>query len=89
LKREEIAEGRILLSQKLEQFAPQVIAFNGKGTFENFAQRACKLGLQKGVLLWRAGFCAAVNQRTERRTGRAPKLSYFRQLAKLLSKLPK
>ncbi len=48
LRREEFAEGRILLSQKLEQYAPQVIAFNGKGTFENFAQRPCKLGLQKG-----------------------------------------
>ena len=36
-----------MLSQKLEQYAPQVIAFNGKGTYENFAQRPCKLGLQK------------------------------------------
>src|SRR5246500_4831751 len=38
LTREEFAEGRILLAQKLEQYAPQVIAFNGVSTFENFAQ---------------------------------------------------
>lgn len=88
LKREEIAEGRILLSQKLEQFAPQVIAFNGKGTYENFAQRACKLGLQKGRLYGALVFVLPSTSGLNA-TGRTPKLRYFRQLAKLLAKLPK
>src|ERR1019366_3196355 len=39
LRREEFAEGRILLAQKLAEYAPQVIAFNGKSAYENFAQR--------------------------------------------------
>src|ERR1700719_2791770 len=82
LKREEIAEGRILLSQKLEQFAPQVIAFNGKGTFENFAQRPCKLGLQKerlyGALVFVLPSTSEVNG-----VARSVKLRYFRQLAKI------
>src|SRR6266850_1479042 len=42
LKREDFAEGRIVLSQKLEEFAPHVVAFNGKLTYEQFSQRKCK-----------------------------------------------
>ncbi len=30
LAREDFAEGRIVLSQKLEEYAPRVVAFNGK-----------------------------------------------------------
>ena len=50
LKREDFAEGRIVLSQKLEEFGPRVVAFNGKMTYEQFAQRKCKFGLQKELL---------------------------------------
>jgi double-stranded uracil-DNA glycosylase len=50
LTREDFAEGRIVLSQKLEEFAPRVVAFNGKLTYEQFSQRKCKYGLQKGLL---------------------------------------
>src|ERR1700683_5143891 len=39
IERQEFAEGRIVLAQKLEEFAPRVIAFNGKMTYEKFAQR--------------------------------------------------
>src|SRR5580704_18202261 len=86
LKREEIAEGRILLSQKLEQFAPQVIAFNGKGTFENFAQRPCKLGLQKGRLYGAQVFVLpSTNGPISRR--KDVKLRHFKRLAELLRKL--
>ena len=87
MTREEIAEGRILLSQKLEQFAPQVIAFNGVGTFKNFAQRACKPGLQK-QRLYGAQVFVLPSSSSKNAVGRGLKLRYFRQLAKLLSKLP-
>ena len=50
LRREDFAEGRIVLSQKLEEFSPRVVAFNGKTTYEQFAQRKCKFGLQKELL---------------------------------------
>src|SRR5258707_2170824 len=50
LKREDYAEGRIVLSQKLEEFAPHVVAFNGKLTYEQFSQRKCKFGIQKEQL---------------------------------------
>ena len=73
LTREEFAEGRILLAQKLEQFAPQVIAFNGVGTFENFAQRPCKPGLQKERLY---GAQVFVLPSTARKTPRAAAQSF-------------
>jgi len=87
LAREEFAEGRILLSQKFEQYTPQVIAFNGVGTFENFAQRPGKPGLQKDRLYGAHVFVLPSTSGSDA-TGRGVKLRYFRQLAKLLAKLP-
>ncbi len=88
LRREEFAEGRILLAQKLEQYGPQVIAFNGKTAYENFSQRSCKLGLQKerlyGALVFVLPSTSGKNA-----IGRTAKLRVFRQLAKLLAKLQK
>jgi mismatch-specific thymine-DNA glycosylase len=88
LHREEFAEGRILLAQKIEQYAPQVIAFNGVGTFENFAQRPCKPGLQK-ERLYGAQVFVLPSTSAKNAKGRGQKLRYFRQLAKVLAKLPK
>src|SRR5712671_534461 len=88
LMREDFAEGRILLAQKLEQYAPQVIAFNGKMAYQNFSQRPCKLGLQKerlyGALVFVLPSTSGKNA-----IGRSAKLRVFRQLAKLLKKLEK
>src|SRR5712671_4528867 len=88
LTREDFAEGRILLAQKLEQYAPQVIAFNGKIAYESFSQRPCKLGLQKerlyGALVFVLPSTSGKNA-----IGRSAKLRVFRQLAKLLKKLEK
>ena len=46
IEREEFAEGRVLLAQKLEEMRPRVIAFNGKIVYEKFSGRpassACK-----------------------------------------------
>ncbi len=86
LRREEFAEGRIMLGQKLEQYEPQVVAFHGKTTYENFAQRPCKPGLQKERLYGAQIFVLPLSSGD---TGRSTKLQHYRQLAKLLSKLPK
>jgi mismatch-specific thymine-DNA glycosylase len=86
LTREEFAEGRIVLAQKLEQYAPEVIAFNGVGVFENFAQRPCKPGLQK-ERLYGAHVFVLPSTSAKNAKGRGYKLRYFRQLAKLLAKL--
>ena len=88
LRREEFAEGRILLGQNLDQYAPQVIAFNGKTAYERFSQRPCKLGLQKGQL-YGAQVFVLPSTSGKNAIERGAKLRYFRQLAKLLAKLQK
>ncbi|MFZ0637570.1 MAG: mismatch-specific DNA-glycosylase, partial [Candidatus Acidiferrales bacterium] len=50
IERQEFAEGRVLLAQKLEELKPHVVAFNGKMVYERFSGRTCKLGLQKETL---------------------------------------
>jgi TDG/mug DNA glycosylase family protein len=86
LQREDFAEGRVLLAQKLEQYGPRVIAFNGKMTYERFAQRACQLGLQKEKL-YGAQIFVLPSTSGKNGVGRETKLKYFRQLAKLMGKL--
>lgn len=83
LKREDFAEGRIVLSQKLEEYAPRVVAFNGKLTYEQFAQRKCRYGLQKGSLY---GAQVFVLPSTVGQTGRtkAEAIRHFRKLAQLV-----
>ena len=88
LRREEVAEGRILLSQKLEQYAPQVIAFNGKTAYQNFSQRPCNLGLQKERLYGALVFVLPATS-GKSALSQSAKLRFFRQLAKLLAKLKK
>src|ERR1700687_1016978 len=97
LERQEFAEGRILLSQKLEEFTPAIVAFHGKVVFEKFAQRPCKLGLQKDSLY---GATVFVLPAADGKGGRAEEqgreacrtsskaggtnLRYFRQLARFM-----
>ena len=88
LRREEFAEGRILLAQKLQEYAPQVLAFNGKAAYENFSQRPCNFGLQKERLYGALVFVLP-STNGKNALGRSAKLRFFRQLAKLLAKLQK
>jgi TDG/mug DNA glycosylase family protein len=88
IERQEFAEGRVLLAQKLEEYAPRVVAFNGKLVFEKFAQRPCKLGLQK-QRLYGAWVFVLPSTSGRNATGRRQKLRYFRQLASVLKRLEK
>jgi TDG/mug DNA glycosylase family protein len=87
IERHEYAEGRILLAQKLEEYAPRVVAFNGKQVYERFAQRTCKLGLQKEKL-YGANVFVLPSTSGLNAAGNGVKLRYFRQLAALLRRLP-
>ncbi|HXN22983.1 MAG TPA: mismatch-specific DNA-glycosylase [Candidatus Dormibacteraeota bacterium] len=97
LERQEFAEGRILLSQKLEEFTPAIVAFHGKVVFEKFAQRPCKLGLQKDSLYGATVFVLPAADgkgvRAEDQGGKTARTSskaggtnlrYFRQLARFM-----
>jgi TDG/mug DNA glycosylase family protein len=88
LKREDFAEGRIVLSQKLEEFAPRVVAFNGKTTYEQFSQRKCKFGLQKELLYGARVYVLPITGGLSGR-GKADRLKYFRGLARLVEQSSK
>jgi mismatch-specific thymine-DNA glycosylase len=87
LERQEFAEGRVLLAQKLEEMKPKVIAFNGKMVYEKFAGRACKLGLQKEMLYGAQVFVLPSTSGQNGGTERAVKMRYFKQLALLLKQM--
>jgi TDG/mug DNA glycosylase family protein len=86
LKREDYAEGRIVLSQKLEEFSPRVVAFNGKMTYEQFSQRKCKYGLQK-QLLYGAQVYVLPSTSGQNAVGKAERLKHFRGLARLVERV--
>lgn len=86
IHREEFAEGRVLLAQKLEDLRPRVVAFNGKLVYEKFSGRPCKLGLQKGKL-YGAQVFVLPSSSGQNAKGKSVKMRYFRQLAALLQRL--
>ena len=88
LSREDFAEGRIVLSQKLEEFTPRVVAFNGKLAYEQFAQRKCKCGLQK-ELLYGARVYVFPSTPGGQPKDKSDKLQHFRKLAQLVKRVEK
>jgi TDG/mug DNA glycosylase family protein len=86
IKREDFAEGRIVLSQKLEEFAPRVVAFNGKMTYEVFAQRKCKFGLQKESLYGARVYVLPQTPGPQTKS-KNEKLQHFRKLAQLVRRV--
>jgi mismatch-specific thymine-DNA glycosylase len=87
IERQEYAEGRVLLAQKLEEMKPRVVAFNGKMVFEKFSGRPCKLGLQKEKLYGAQVFVLPSTSGQNGGTERAVKMRYFKKLALLLKSL--
>src|ERR1700682_779931 len=85
LKREDFAEGRIVLSQKLEEFTPRIVAFNGKHVYEQFAQRKCTCGLQK-VLLYGARVYVLPETSAHNTPAKSDCLKHFRNLAQLVKR---
>jgi mismatch-specific thymine-DNA glycosylase len=87
LERQEFAEGRVLLAQKLEDLRPRVIAFNGKMVYEKFTGRPCKLGLQKEKLYDAQVFVLPSTSGINTGTDKGLKTRYFKKLAVLLKSL--
>jgi double-stranded uracil-DNA glycosylase len=88
LKREDFAEGRIVLSQKLEEYGPRVVAFNGKMTYEQFAQRKCNYGLQK-ELLYGAQVYVLPSTSGQNARSKSDRVIHFRKLARLVERATK
>jgi TDG/mug DNA glycosylase family protein len=88
LTREDYAEGRIVLSQKLGEYVPHVIAFNGKSVYEQFAQRRAKLGLQKETLYGASIYVLPATD-AQHTQGSKERTVHFRKLAALVRKVEK
>jgi mismatch-specific thymine-DNA glycosylase len=88
LNRGDFAEGRIVLAQKLEEFAPRVIAFNGKLPYEQFAQRKCKYGLQKELLYGAQVYVLPVTSGQDS-GGKTERVKHFRNLSRLVERTTK
>lgn len=87
IERQEFAEGRVLLAEKLKDLKPRVVAFNGKMVYEKFAGRTCKLGLQSELLYGAHVFVLPSTSGQNAGTNRGVKMRYFRKLAELLKGL--
>ncbi|MFZ0910744.1 MAG: mismatch-specific DNA-glycosylase [Candidatus Acidiferrales bacterium] len=87
IERQEFAEGRVLLAQKLEELKPRVVAFNGKGVYERFSGRTCKLGLQKETLYDARVFVLPSTSGLNAGSERGVKMRYFKKLSALLKSL--
>jgi len=87
IERQEFAEGRVLLAQKLEEMKPRVVAFHGKLVYEKFAGRQCKLGLQKEILYGAQVFVLPSTSAQNGGTSLGMKKRYFKQLGALLQGL--
>jgi TDG/mug DNA glycosylase family protein len=87
LERQEFAEGRELLAQKLEDMHPRVIAFNGKMVYEKFTGGECKLGQQKEKLYGAHVFVLPSTSGLHTGNDRGVKMRYFKKLAALLKSL--
>jgi mismatch-specific thymine-DNA glycosylase len=88
LRREDFAEGRIVLSQKLEEFSPSVVAFNGKMTYEQFSQRKCRFGLQR-ELLYGARVYVLPSTSGKSTHGKTDRIKHFRGLARIVDQVSK
>ncbi|MGB2641596.1 MAG: hypothetical protein WAN32_21780, partial [Candidatus Acidiferrum sp.] len=77
-----------VLSQKLEEFAPHVVAFNGKIVYEQFSQRKCKFGLQKESL-YGARVYVLPSTSGQNAQPKGEKLKHFRKLAQLVTRTEK
>ncbi|MGB6484745.1 MAG: mismatch-specific DNA-glycosylase [Candidatus Acidiferrales bacterium] len=86
LEREEFAEGRVLLAQKLEEYRPRIVAFNGKMVYERFSGRPCRLGLQKEKLYGADVFVLPSTSGLNAK-GSGVKMRYFKQLATVLKEI--
>jgi TDG/mug DNA glycosylase family protein len=89
LTRADYAEGRIVLSQKLEEFGPRVVAFNGKSTYEQFAQRKCNFGLQKELLYGARVYVLPATPGQPMQGKSRGSLQHFRKLAELVKRVEK
>ena len=93
LSREELRAGAARLREKLREFCPRVVCFNGKAIYEAFIDARCQFGLQKERLpagrRGPEGAVAFVMPSTSARTAayqREDKLRFFQELKRVVER---
>ena len=85
LSRAELAAGAAVLRETLRRYRPRVVAFNGKGAYEAFAGRRCRLGLQPERLGESLVFVLPSPSGRNGSLSRAEKLAWYRRLAAVVA----
>ena len=82
LRRQDYQLAVPLLREKLERAAPQAVAFNGKGAYQQYCGRLAELGLQTEPIGMARAFVLPSTSGRNGSLTRAEKLAYFRRLAR-------
>ena len=85
----EFHAGREALRSKICSVHPLVVAFNGKGVYEKFTGKPCKLGLQTETVCGARVFVLPSTSPRYAFISREEKLRWFRRLKQLLDRLSK
>jgi len=85
LTREDFAEGRIVLSQKLEEFTPRVVALTARSSTSSLPSGKCNFGLQKANL-YGAQVYVLPSTSGQNARGKSDRLKHFRKLAQLVER---
>jgi TDG/mug DNA glycosylase family protein len=80
----EFRAGREALREKIRYVHPLVVAFNGKGVYEKFAGKSCKLGVQDETIAGARLFVLPSTSPRYAFISQAQKIQWFRKLKKLL-----
>ncbi len=83
----EFHAGREALKKKIAYVRPLVVAFNGKGVYERFSGKSCKLGLQTRTISGARVFVLPSTSPRYAFISREEKLQWFRRLKQLLDRL--
>ena len=87
IERQEFAEGRVLLAQKLEELKPHVVAFNGKMVYGDFPGGRASWACKRERWMARGYSCCLPRSGQNAGTERGVKMRYFKKLAALLKSL--
>eukprot|EP00794_Sanderia_malayensis_P006086 gene6086-6789_t len=89
LSKIEIKDGIAEMMRKIKETNPRIVCFNGKGIYETFSKKKCKVGLQDDVFRETSSLIyvmPSTSGRTMSYPRKADKLVFFKELKDLLNK---
>jgi len=87
LKKKDFEKGSSELRKKLQEWKPNIVCFNGKGIFEEFTRKKCKIGLQPGRICGAQIYVMPSTSPRVRSHQKQDKLKLFQELKSLIDTL--